>query len=314
MTTLATNDILNALYNLGCYDGPLSADIKSQAAQTGLKRFQADVGLTTDGLYGPNTEGKLLPYLPILAKAPDRFKRAARWRLTTYGVVGEGQYSGAKTVPLFDAKGAVLSLVSGGFFANASLEGSARLADGRLLSVAGGARHPVDGALYQPVLDYAKKALPGKEAEAGITIGADGKVSAAGAFEVVAAQGIGYGVQRGINYSPYRTLAADLGCYGTSDPRYKGKGGLVPAGTKVWIAELVGMNLGGGIHDGWMTVNDTGSAIFGQHFDLFVGEYPAKVRMPDYAHIWFEICGTSGAAVDNVANRVPISATYGLTK
>jgi 3D (Asp-Asp-Asp) domain-containing protein len=73
----------------------------------------------------------------------------------------------------------------------------------------------------------------------------------------------------------------------------------------VFILELAGVRLPDGTtHDGWCTVNDTGGAIFGAHFDVFTGvkALAAKVKIPSLAHVWFE----------GIEQRLPMNYGYGL--
>ena len=81
----------------------------------------------------------------------------------------------------------------------------------------------------------------------------NGRVVRALAFHEVPRdkRGAGYGSARGIAYTPFRTLAADIGHkgYGKVDPRWKGKGGLVPPGTQVYIKEYDGLRLPDGARD-----------------------------------------------------------------
>lgn len=128
------------------------------------------------------------------------------------------------------------------------------------------------------------------------------------AFKIVTAAkiGKGYGTIRGMALDPFFTLAADLGAYASSDSRFCKRGGLVPAGTKVFILEYAGRKLPNGrVHDGWFTVNDTGGAIFGAHFDVFTGskQWGDQLWKPHIGHVWF----------DTSEQRCPPDYGYGLT-
>jgi len=106
---------------------------------------------------------------------------------------------------------------------------------------------------------------------------------------------------------PFRTLAADIGHikYQAVEPRWKGKGGLVPPGTHVYIKEYDGLRLPDGTtHDGWFVVNDTGGAIFGAHFDVFVGTQALRrqVKLPEFGQVWFA----------GIEQRIPLGYKYGL--
>jgi membrane-bound lytic murein transglycosylase len=112
-------------------------------------------------------------------------------------------------------------------------------------------------------------------------------------------------MQHGIPLVPFRTLAADIGRYKKSEPSWKGKGGLVPPGTRVYIREYDGIQLPDGTrHDGWFVVNDTGGGIFGAHFDVFVGTRALRkqMKLPPVGTVWFP----------NIEQRIPPGYDYGL--
>jgi hypothetical protein len=243
---------------------------------------------------------------------PQAFRR---FRLTTYLVADQRELpTGAVVVPIYDNSGTKLAEGSPAFFAQLSLEGSARLTDGRLLNVSG-KKVPVSHADYAGVLAYHRQAYANREKKlgkptptlySGIVV-SDGRVTQALAFHEVppAKRGIGYGMLRGIALVPFRTLAADIGLMQKSDPRWKGKGGLVPPATRVYIKEYVGVRLPDGTtHDGWFVVNDTGGAIFGAHFDVFVGSraLSKQVTLPAFGQVWFA----------GIEQRIPAGYSYGL--
>lgn len=267
-----------------------------------------------------------LPALPGLGAGhtPPSDPAAYRtFRLTTYHVVDQhDEPTGAVRIPILDAHGRTIAECSPSFFAKLSLEGTGRLTDGRLVNVTGGTV-PVSHAAYEPVLAHHRRAYAKgdrKRAEQGkapapttwsglVTSG--GRVVRALAFHEVPAakRGVGYGTARGIAYTPFRTLAADIGTpkYAKVDPRWKGKGGLVPAGTQVYIKEYDGLALpDGSTHDGWFVVNDTGGAIFGAHFDVFTGTDALRrqARLPAMGQVWFP----------GIEQRIPAGYTYGLDK
>ncbi|WP_457332932.1 D-alanyl-D-alanine carboxypeptidase family protein [Rhizobacter sp. P5_C2] len=230
------------------------------------------------------------------------------FRLTTYHVVDQADEPTQDTrIPILGADGSVIAEGSPAFFAKLSLEGTARLADGRLVNVTGQSA-PVSHERYAAVLAYHERAYARRNAGlkaqgrppvptrySGISVEGGRVVRAMTFHEVPAAKrGVGYGTQRKVAYTPFRTLAADLGLKANSDPRWKGRGGLVPAHTQVYIKEFDGLKLPDGhggsfVHDGWFTVNDTGGAIFGAHFDVFTGSAALgrQVKLPAVGQVWF---------------------------
>jgi hypothetical protein len=241
---------------------------------------------------------------PTPPTAPNAYRR---FRLTTYQVVDQRDApTGAARVPIYDDQGRKLAEGSPAFFAQLSLEGSGRLEDGRLINVTG-KKVRVSHDDYAEVLAYHHRNLPGKPpAYSGIVV-ENGRVAQALAFHEVPAEkrGVGYGVQRGIPLVPFRTLAADIGRTAKSDPSWKGKGGLVPPGTRVYIREYDGLRLPDGTqHDGWFVVNDTGGGIFGAHFDVFVGARALgkQMKLPAFGSVWFP----------GIEQRIPSGYDYGL--
>jgi murein DD-endopeptidase MepM/ murein hydrolase activator NlpD len=245
------------------------------------------------------------------------------FRLTTYHVVDQADEPTQDTrIPILGADGSVIAEGSPAFFAKLSLEGTARLVDGRLVNVTGQSA-PVSHERYAAVLAYHERAYARRNAGlkaqgrppvptrySGISVEGGRVVRAMTFHEVPAARrGVGYGTQRKVAYTPFRTLAADLGLKANSDPRWKGRGGLVPAHTQVYIKEFDGLKLPDGhggsfVHDGWFTVNDTGGAIFGAHFDVFTGSAALgrQVKLPAVGQVWF-------AGIDG---RIPSGYSLGL--
>jgi hypothetical protein len=301
---LSAAQVQDAIQKLSYYDGPQDGDITTDDFRAALKKFQWDMGLGHDGVFGEKTDAVLAPIANTLATAPLGFVQARRWRLTQYWIADEREYTSSNDVPVYAPNGATICRVGATFFANLSLEGSGRTKNGVLLNVAG-SYVPVSASDYQPVLDVAKRILSAHVGYAGIALDGSGKVAKAFAFNVVGSTGTGYGVQRGVSLQPYRTLAADLGDYKNCDPQFKGKGGLVPAGTKVWVPGFVGVHLpDGSVHDGFCTVNDTGSAINGAHFDVFSGTALMRkaYRPPSIGHVWFQ----------GIESRIAANYTFGL--
>jgi hypothetical protein len=220
------------------------------------------------------------------------------WRLTAYYIADARDYPGYASIPIRNPAGQRLAMVSPRAFAAAALEGTLRLPDGRLLNVASNPDYlPCDPVVFQPVFDFAMKQgwIPKKAGYAGIKT--DGyKAKASRCFEVKTAGPGGWPLEHGIELAPYKTVAADIGRLSKHDPLFKKAGGVVPLGTSVWVEALYGktlpVNASGlvAVHDGWVTVNDTGGGIFGAHFDVFTGtrallkQYP----VPDRTKIWFQ--------------------------
>lgn len=246
-------------------------------------------------------EAQPLPVASTPAVQPDPSKYR-KWRLTQYYVAKEPSTG---NVPILDKGGNKIGVASVAFFSSLSLEGSGILGDGTLVNVAGNyvACDPDD---YAAVWTYHKKYLSKRPPGYSGLMVANDRVVKVLAYRLVPQSeiGRGYGVCHGIPLDPFRTLAADIGATSKDDPRYKGKGGLVPVGTKVHIRELVGVSLPDGTtHDGWCTVNDTGGGIFGAHFDVFIGYKKNETsKVPEQAHIWFE----------GIEDRVPEDYSFGL--
>ena len=242
-----------------------------------------------------------------------------KFRLTTYHVVDQSEVpTGAGRVPIYNDSRGKIAEGSPAFFAKLSLEGTARLADGRLINVTGKTVQ-VSHDEYTDVLAYHRQAYAKRDKKrreegkkptstkySGIVVENDRVVRALSFHEIPASRrGIGYGLQRGISYVPFRTLAADIGVKEKHAIDWKGKGGLVPPGTHVYIKEYDGLRLPHGtIHDGWFVVNDTGGGIFGAHFDVFVGTQALRkqVTLPEFGQVWFA----------GIEQRIPPGYTYGL--
>lgn len=312
---LDQSKILALLAQLSYYEGPLTLIAVGQDTfQRAIRRFQADAGLIADGIYGPKTDA-------VLTRVADRLlngniaRRYARFRLTRYFIESEADYAGARTVPLLDDAGRVLELVTPQFFVHLSLEGTGRLIDGRLVNVSG-KRISVPAADYASVAAVARQILPAHPEWGGVTFGVTGDVTHACAFENVVNAGVGYGMANGRPLVPFRSLASDTGYFPGCEPRFLGKGGLVPTGTRVFIPEAAGKAFPDGKpHDGWFHVHDTGSAIVGAHFDVFVGSRVwarAAWNLPAICHAWFQLVDSDGKILDTVETRVPFGYTKGL--
>jgi lysophospholipase L1-like esterase len=315
--------------------GPLTEDLRtasqgragdgvhfqSAGAKILVKRIAAALGLggaasgaSTSTPPAPSSGGAadVIGPRPTPPADPGAYRQ---FRLTHY-YVAEQADSPTKSVviPIYGNDGEKIAEGSPEFFAKLSLEGTGKLLDGRLINVTGDWRKASQDE-YAPVWEYHQRHYPAKPKKkpappsySGIRV-KDGVVTQAMTFYVIPKSklGVGYGVHRKIPLTPYRTLAADIGAYDSSEPKFRKKGGLVPPGTRVFIKDFVGKKLPDGtVHDGWFIVNDTGGAIYGVHFDVFAGlrRFAAKVALPSPASVWFE----------GIEDRIPPGYTYGLHK
>ncbi len=321
-TTLTTLEVQTWLGIFGYYDGSLDGDPNNARYKAALEEFQGDYETKAgnpDGIYGPNTESALLPLVeqakasggwpdaetpkpPLPTDRPPPIEdvgQLRRWQLTEYWI----STAVAGDIPMLSPSGEVLETMSPNSYVSGSLEGTIYGTDGRVINTASGWIN-VDADTYQPVYEIAARNgwLPDKAGYAGIQV-ADGKVTKAMTFEVVKTGPNGWPYWKGIEASPFRTMAADVGTVGKSDPTYKGKGGVIPVGTWVFVLELSKLVLPDGTtHDGWVRVNDQGSAIYGAHLDLFVGPKSNNTfSIPNLGdgercHIWFD--GIDKLAID----------------
>jgi peptidoglycan hydrolase-like protein with peptidoglycan-binding domain len=284
-----------------------------------LKKFQKHYGLKPDGVVGPKTRA-------VLESLGEAFQDAAPgvlrpFRATHYYVADVSTYANGSFVDVPLQGGAKGPSVPAPFFCAMALEGTGRLRDGTLLNVAGRQYVNVEPTKYEHCAEVYRKhidymAKRGRDPRPSRYFGidyVDGKVTAVQPFRIVPdkERGVGYGTGRkGVPYEPFKTIATDTGAFGKSDSRFKGKGGLVPSGTRVFVLEFVGKecpSIDGGtfIHDGWFVANDTGGGIFGAHFDFFAGSKSIKEQgpsIPPVVHIWFE----------GIENRIPVGYTHGL--
>lgn len=316
-TTLHTSDVKYLLNKLGYYDGPINNNYRDGEYRDDLRRFQRDYNLVADGWYGRKTEKPLLALDRKLIKSNMPCMKLRRWQLTKYWIGNATRRPGR--VPLVTPKGKVIARVSPGAFVEASLEGTTRIGGGDLVNVASGPKYRrCDRETFVGVYKIAKRSgwISQRRADgsrtdnlagyAGIRVDSEHRYAThAHTFKRVPAGPGGWPKWNRIEAIPFRTLAADLGRLRRHDPKWKGKGGLVPVATRVFILEFVGKKLPDGtIHDGWFTVNDTGGAIFGAHFDIFTGSRQwAKLKIvPSLGHIWFS----------GVEDRIPMDYRYGL--
>lgn len=299
---MAPRDLQLLLSFLGHYDGPFDG----QPVPEAVKRFQRHVGLTADGIAGPKTYARLAPLEAALKVAPEKLVRAAPWRMTSYHIAEQirtGQ------VPMVDTHGRILGMVDSSFFAEAALEGTARLIGGKLVNVDQWVKalRPVE---YASVAGWYLSYVKG-QTDAGKTPKPSGYfgiqmtgnvVTSVMAFREIQDAGVGYGKEKlGIAKVPFKTLAADL----IPKPvKWQKHVGLVAPGTEVFILEWVGRKFPGGLHDGWFTVNDCGGGIYGSHFDEFVGTKGLEKTYPiiERAHIWWK----------GIEAKVPVGYDLGL--
>lgn len=322
-TKLSMEAVQTALKQLGYYGGEIDGNAKNTASA--LRRLQRDYRRKAggaDGKYGPKTESALLPLIELLKKAPCDIGDMRRWTMTYY-YIGSGTRG---NVPMYNPKGKLIAKLSPRAFVEAALEGTTMLPDGRLANVAQPAFSRIkaaDAAAYAKVYAIAKRNdwIPSKPGYAGITLSRDKKRAArARNFYIKKASPNGYPVERkGIPLDPWKTLATDTGRLRRHDPKFKGKGGVIPSGTRVFILEFLGVEYETRVydeqteewvtetrvHDGWFVANDTGGGIFGAHTDVFVGTrklYKTGPRVPHRGHIWFE----------GIEEKLPVNYTYGL--
>lgn len=310
-TKLNTGHVQIALQVLGYYDGAINSDPHDEDFRDSLRVFQLDYRLKDDGWYGDITEAKLLPLVQAFNRAPSELTapgtQMRRWQSTTYYVGDVTAWSGPQ-VSMHVLEGAAVETVNlpAGAFVEAALEGSTRLADNRLVGVTQPAYGVCNPVQFAPVYEIARRNgwIPEKAGYAGI-VAKDGKVIQSRNFELREASKDGYPIEHGVPCVPFRTLAADIGVLAKHDPMWKGKGGVVPLNTRVWILELAGLKLPGGtVHDGWCAVNDTGGGIYGAHFDIFTGTHALakQVKIPGRLHVWF----------DGIEQKLPSTYSYGL--
>lgn len=308
-TQITANDLLSTLKTL-------SYDIDSDQTAA-IKLFQKHCGFEQTGKLGPKTTEKLKELSEKLKSAPKQMKQMRKWRLTHYYIAEENAYNQQNFVPVYDKQKNLLAKVPASFFCNMALEGTGKLKDGRLLNVAGKpyvAVNPLEYESCRLVYNQHVRMMAEKNREPkpsgyfGISIKNNAVISVQ-AFAEVKKMGVGYGIGKlNVPYTPYKTIATDIGAYGSSEPAFKKLGGAIPAGTKVFILEFVGRKMpDGSIHDGWFVANDTGGGIFGAHIDVFTGTKAIEKQFPmplsnGVAHIWFE----------GIENKFVKNYSYGL--
>jgi len=292
----------------------LGYDLQQKSMQQVIRDFQGDMSLGVTGKLDIKTESKLrelAQQIKIANAKSNPIRRLSRFRLTNYYVADETDYANNPLIPVLADSGQTLAWVDPAFFLSMSVEGTGRLRNGTLLNVTGNRIKVGSFPVYQKLLETAAGKYPVTDSNikyTGVSLKNKAVESVLAFHEVPKSKiGKGYGTIRSIALDPFFTLAADIGAFATSDPRFCKRGGLVPPGTKVFILEYVGKKLPDGrVHDGWFTVNDTGSAIYGAHFDVFAGsrQLAKQLWKPHIGHVWF----------DTSEQRCPPQYDYGLTK
>lgn len=100
---------------------------------------------------------------------------------------------------------------------------------------------------------------------------------------------------------PFLSVSTDQGGSSWKDSRTR-RGPLVPVGTRLYILELDGYFLPDGtVHDGYVTADDVGDAVYGAHLELFVGRPEDQIHLPEVVNVSFP-----------GIEEIPESYTYGL--
>lgn len=293
-------EMQNKLIKLG-YTITNTTDTINQETKIALKMFQKDVGLLSDGIFGKKTESILESLSTTKENEPNNVQRFSRFFVTSYMVASENDYGNHKSIPVKTTDGKILATVDPYFFCNMSLEGTGKLEDGRILNVTGD-WIDAPAIVKKEVLPISKSMFGDKYQYGGINATATRYLS----FKEMDSEMYPWGV--GVANTPlelWKTLAADLGTGKRSDPKFKLSGGLVPLNTDVYIKELDGLSLPDNtIHNGWCKVGDTGSGIYGAHFDWFVGtkKLQKQIKRNNILHVWF----------DGIESKIPSDYNYGI--
>jgi len=156
---------------------------------------------------------------------------------TYYHLAREVEYAGPRDTPIYRQDGSVIATVPRHFVDNLCVEGSGKLADGRVINTAGSC-------------SYGPACLTGSPE----------------CYHTVDAARYPWGVGvNGIALRPLRSIAVDR----RQTP--------IPYGSDVYIPRFDGLRIpsidgiGGFVHDGHFTAEDTGGWITGNHIDIFVG-------------------------------------------
>lgn len=188
-------------------------------------------------------------------------------KLTRYYMVSEKDYGDNKIVPVLDIQGNLISTVDATFFASMSLEGSAKLADGRVLNVNGGYAQASD-TISQTLKTIADKQYRSHYGYVGLSNDCKRYFT----YNVSPTMwGIG---MHNFSLMPFVAVASDQRFY--------------PFGTTLFIPELQGKTMPDGTtHAGYVYCCDTGGAIIGEHLDFFVGykEWQLEGIIPDNVEV-----------------------------
>jgi 3D (Asp-Asp-Asp) domain-containing protein len=243
----------------------------------GERRYESAAADQAAG--GAGAAGEEIIYPAEICRLPEPYVGSGGWgqplgkfKLTHYWVVSEVECSGPPEVEIYDSRGRVIALVSEEFACKLGLEGSGRLADGRVVNYWGSGDHCVrTTACRRPY-------YPSRNC-----------------YKVLDVRRYyhGKGVWRRA-LTPYKSIA--------TDPY------VIPFGTIVYLPAYDGYVLPDGtVHDGCVRSDDTGGAIVGDHLDFFSGtewswrmmrrHFPRKIdvfinppRCNPYRE-WFEAVG-----------------------
>jgi 3D (Asp-Asp-Asp) domain-containing protein len=188
-------------------------------------------------------------------------------KLTRYYCVNEEDYNGDEVIPVLDINNNTIANVSGDFFAAMSLEGSAKLADTRVLNVTG-KYAPCPSNIAQILKDIADSKYHSHYGYVGLS--QDLKK-----YFVYSTSPTLWGVgQHNFALVPFVSVASDQRFY--------------PFGTVLYIPTLKGLQMPDGTtHAGYVYCCDTGSAIVGEHLDWFVGyrKWQLNSMVPDEVEV-----------------------------
>lgn len=187
--------------------------------------------------------------------------------VTRYYVVSEDNYSDAHTIPVLDSTGNTIAMVNHEFFADMSLEGTGKLNDGRILNVTG-SYAPASQSIKGFLTAIANAKYHGRIGFCGLSKSGDYYMTYS-----VSPSPWGIGIHNS-NLLPFVCCASDQVVY--------------PYGTVLFIAELRDKTMPDGTtHAGYVECLDTGSAIVGQHIDLFCGlrKWSRQLILPDNVNV-----------------------------
>lgn len=184
-------------------------------------------------------------------------------KATRYYLLSTDDYHNHTTIPLFDPQGNTLAMVSPDACVLGACEGSVKLPNGNVLNITS---HYVDlPQQYQSTLLLTAKG----QFRSHYTVGG---INAAGdkvlAWEPCSASW-GWGMHAK-PLIPFVSVASDQTLY--------------PFGTRLYSSTIAGQTMpDGSLHDGYLSCDDRGSHVIGQHLDLFTGtnEWAKRLTIPD---------------------------------